>query len=196
MENQFLPLNLLLITLLGGCAVKGNVVVTEPVDGLRARIRVAASDEGFNAPYRGVRAYPGSSCIDKSIPGNGNVVNPTAGFEKTLNGQQRGMPISAYSQDKHFRTAEFYAAANQPISLSYIRVGTYSTYVMGYLKTTTYNNDQCGRSVQFIPQANADYEIIFDSTQSCKVQAYQLVMKDGVVLPTSMEIQPAPACEE
>ena len=198
MTTFSLASGLIAITLISGCAVKGNVVVTEPVDGLRTRIRVAAPDKGnsFSAPYRGVRAYPGSSCIDKFLPGGGNVVNPTAGFEKTLNDQQRGMPISAYSQDKHFRVAEFYAVANQPISLSYFRAGSQSsTYDASGGRITTYHNDHCVRSVQFIPHADADYEFIFDALGSCKVQVYQLETKDGQVLPTSMDIQPAPDCE-
>lgn len=194
MKSSCLALGLLALTLIGGCAVKGNVTVIEPTDGPRARIRVAALDEGPMRAYRGVRAYPGSQCIAQDIPGNGNVVNPSLGFEKTLNDQHRGMPSTVNSQDGDLRKAEIYATANQPIALKYFRAASQSVSVAAGVQTTTTYRDYCAHSVQFIPEAGADYEIVFDAARSCGVLAYQLVQTDGQVAAIPMKIQDAPAC--
>ncbi len=196
MPSRYLASGLVAITLISGCAVKGNVTVIEPSEGARARIRVAALDDGPTGPYRGVRAFPGSQCADRSVPGNGNVVNPTMGFEKTLNDQRRGMPSTAHSQDNDLRKAEFYATADQPIAITYARMPSQSVNVVGGMQTTTTYRDGCSRGVQFTPEANADYEIVFDAARSCKVLAYQLIQTEGRVVAKPIDMQVAQACSK
>lgn len=194
MLTPYLAPGLVAITLIGGCAVKGNVTVTEPTEGARARIRVAALDDGPVRSYRGVRAFPGSQCADRNLPGNGNVVNPTMGFEKTLNDQRRGMPSTANSQDSDLRKAEFYATADQPIAITYLRAPSQSVSVTAGVQTTTTYRDSCSRGVQFTPEANSDYEIVFDAARSCGVLAYQLIQTEGLVVAKPIDIQAARAC--
>jgi uncharacterized protein YceK len=84
--------------LLSGCnTLKQNVVVSEPTDGERARVRVVIQD----IDYRGVRAYPNSTCVNDKLPGNGMVANVQMilGFEKNLNNKKIGMPETAHSVD-------------------------------------------------------------------------------------------------
>lgn len=194
MSPSYLAPGLVAITLISGCAVKGNVAVIEPTEGARARIRVAALDEGPIRSYRGVRAYPGSQCTGRDVPGSGNAVNPTMGFAKTLNDQRRGMPSTANSQDSDLRKAEFYARADQPIALAYFRAPSQSVSVSAGVQTTTTSRDACSLGVQFTPEANADYEIVFDAARSCRLLAYQLIQAEGQVVPKPIDIQVAPAC--
>lgn len=196
MPSPYLAPALVAITLIGGCAVKGNVTVVEPTAGVRARIRVAALDDAPMGAYRGVRAYPGSQCADRSVPGNGNVVNPSMGFEKTLNDQSRGMPSTVHSQDNGLRKAEFYATADQPIAITYVRVPSQSVAVAGGMQTTTTYRDGCSHAVQFTPEPNADYEIVFDPARSCKVLAYQLIQTGGQVVAMPFDVQAAQACRK
>ncbi len=196
MPSLYLAPGLIAITLISGCAVKGNVTVVEPTEGARARIRVAALDDAPMGSYRGVRAYPGSQCAAQSVPGNGNVVNPTMGFEKTLNDQRRGMPATVHSHDNDLRKAEFYATANQPIAITYVRVPSQSVNVAGGMQTTTTYRDGCSHGVQFTPEANADYEIVFDAARSCKVLAHQLIQTEGRVVARPIDMQAAQACSK
>ena len=194
MPPSYIASCLVAITLVSGCAVKGNVTVIEPTEGARARIRVAALDEGSMGSYRGVRAFPGSQCSSRDVPGSGNVVNPSMGFENTLNDQRRGMPSTANSQDGGLRKAEFYATADQPIALTYFRAPSQTVNVSAGVQTTTISRDACPLGVQFTPEANADYEIVFDVARSCRVLAYQLIQAEGQVVPKPIDIQVAPAC--
>lgn len=196
MPSPYLAPGLIAITLISGCAVKGNVTVIEPTEGPRARIRVAALDDGPTGPYRGVRAFPGSQCADRNLPGNGNVVNPTVGFEKTLNDQRRGMPSTAHSQDSDLRKAEFYATAEQPIAITYARSPSQTFSVAAGMQTITTYRDGCLRGVQFTPEANADYEIVFDAARSCQVLAFQLIQTEGRVVAKPIDMQVAQACSK
>jgi hypothetical protein len=186
----------LVVTSIAGCAIKGNAVVSEPTGGALARVRIAALDDGPMGVYRSVRAYPNSSCRGQNVAGNGNVVNPTLGFEKTLNEQQRGMPATAVSQDANLRKAEIYVAASQPFALGYYRAETSSGYVIGNLHMIRPNRDSCMLSAQFTPEVGADYEVVFDALRACAVKAVQLTQSGGQVVKVSLPVQPAPVCDK
>ena len=133
--------------LLSGCnTLKQNVVVSEPTEGERARVRVVIQD----IDYRGVRAYPNSACVNDTLQGNGIVANVqmVLGFEKNLNNKKIGIPETAHSVDINFVSSEIYVAANEPITFRFhkpntkIEAGIYSTW----------RNDGCYMKKTLIPE--------------------------------------------
>jgi len=180
---------------LSGCAaLKGSVAVSEPFDGPRARVRVVMAESGILGPYRGVRAYPNSACVGKNVAGNGVVVNSPAGFEKSLNGREIGMPATAHSAAAGYRGGEFYAVADQPIALRFVRVGDRSEQVVYGVKRTTYHNNGCRRTIVLVPQAGADYEFVLGADNFCSMQATRLTQTDSGVSATPVAVQAAPEC--
>lgn len=163
------------MTLLSGCsALRSNVALEQPKEGPRARVRVITPSV-FNE-YRGVRAYPNQACIaDNKAPGNGNVVGTQFGFEKSLTGQKLGMPESASSVKEDNNQAEVFVAANQPITFKYLKPDSASVTVIAGFKSTV-RLPGCIAAVSFIPEAGADYELVFgdDSSKGCGYSSTRL----------------------
>jgi uncharacterized protein YceK len=175
--NLIIPL-LVFAVVLSGCSsiLKGNVVVQEPKEGPRARVRVVVSTTILN--HVAVRAYPNSECIEYGSPGNGMVVNSQIGFEANLNGQKIGMPKTVLSSKPRTNQAEVFVAANQPILFWYR--GPDRSYI--YPKTRTlYSRPSCVISITFIPEAGADYELEFaiKSADDCSYNATRLNSPDS-----------------
>ena len=156
--------------LLSGCnTLKQNVVVSEPTEGERARVRVVIQD----IDYRGVRAYPNSACVNDTLQGNGIVANVqmVLGFEKNLNNKKIGIPETAHSVDINFVSSEIYVAANEPITFRFhkpnakIEAGIYSTW----------RNDGCYMKKTLIPEPDGDYELIFTDMPRCLATAHKIV---------------------
>ena len=156
--------------LLSGCnTLKQNVVVSEPTEGERARVRVVIQD----IDYRGVRAYPNSACVNDTLQGNGIVANVqmVLGFEKNLNNKKIGIPETAHSIDMNFVSSEIYVAANEPITFRFhkpnakIEAGIYSTW----------RNDGCYMKKTLIPEPDGDYELIFTDMPRCLATAHKIV---------------------
>lgn len=156
--------------LLSGCnTLKQNVVVSEPTEGERARVRVVIQD----IDYRGVRAYPNSACVNDKLQGNGMVANVqmVLGFEKNLNNKKIGIPETAHSVDINFVSSEIYVAANEPITFRFhkpntkIEAGIYSTW----------RNDGCYMKKTLIPEPDGDYELIFTDMPRCLATAHKIV---------------------
>lgn len=190
LSQKFINSIVIVLTLSGCSALRENVVVSEPDSGARARIRVVIPLS--SAAYRGVRAYPGSRCVSHRLPGNGMVVNMQMilGFEKNLNGRKLGIPETDLSQDKDYVSAEIYAAAEQPISFSYLKPA--SEIVNG--PYSTIYPDGCGLSVSFVPAAGADYELDFEAAAQCVAHAVELRQEGISPQARPIALQVAPAC--
>jgi hypothetical protein len=169
--------------LLTACGIgKYNVAYSEPKDGDRARIRVIVPTV-FNA-YRGVTAFPNMQCLPKRPVGGGHVVGSYAmGFENNLNGQKIGIPASAFSDKKGYVKAEAYLSANQPVMFTFSKPNSTSESptALGNTKMITIYPDNCFARVVFIPQTNADYELVFTSETSCQFELNRLTVDQGVV---------------
>jgi hypothetical protein len=178
--------------LITGCsAIKHNVVVTEPADGDRARIRVVIP----NIDYRGVRAYPNSACVNGDLPGAGMVasVQMSLGFEKNLNEKKIGMPTTTYSKNNNYMTAEIYAAANQPITFSINKPALTVPEGGGYVRI--YPKTACSNAVSFTPEANGDYELVFSDELNCPATVQKLTVGQQHFEVTPVESQVAKRCE-
>lgn len=176
-------------SLLSGCnTLKQNVVVTEPTAGERARVRVVIQD----IDYRGVRAYPNSTCVNDKLPGNGMVANVqmAIGFEKNLNNKKIGMPETAHSVDKNFVTSEIYVAANEPITFRFgkpnteIEAGIYSTWL----------KDGCNVKKTLIPEPDTDYELVFTDVPQCMATAHKIVKTNGSMTMVPVEYKDTTDC--
>lgn len=175
--------------LLSGCnTLKQNVVVSEPTGGERARVRVVIQD----IDYRGVRAYPNSTCVNDKLPGNGMVANVqmVLGFEKNLNHKKIGMPQTAHSVDKNFVSSEIYVAAHEPITFRFhkpntkIEAGIYSTW----------RNDGCYMKKTLIPEPDADYELIFTDVPQCLATAQKIVKTNESMTMVPVEYKDTTDC--
>lgn len=176
--------------LLGCTAIKQNVVLNEPTEGERARVRIVIPD----TDYRGVRAYPNSACMSDKVQGNGMVtsVQMILGFEKNLNNKKIGMPTTSYSVDQQYMNAEIYVAANQPITFRFLKPQTIiknGVYV-------TVLNDGCFVAKSFIPDSNNDYEIVFNDGKQCLVAAEKIVRKNESVSMTAVATETASDCKK
>jgi hypothetical protein len=174
-----------------GCsAIKHNVVVAEPIDGSRARIRVVIP----NVEYRGVRAYPNSACANPNLPGAGMVtsVQMSLGFEKNLNEKKIGIPATPYSNNNNYMTSEIYAAANQPITFSINKPPLTIPEGGGYVRI--YPKTACGNAVSFIPEANGDYELVFSDELNCPATASKLSIQNERFEVTPVALQEAKRC--
>lgn len=178
MKKLFFIFNLPL--LLAGCiALKNNVALTEPTVGERARIRVVIPSVFNN--YRGVTGYPNSQCSTKTSAGQGHVVSSYPfGFEKNSNGQKIGIPATRYSEEKDYVKAEVYLSANQPTKFSFLMPASASKVDTGLLQMTTYYNG-CVARIILTPKANADYELVFPSKESCEFELNRLGTDKGDV---------------
>lgn len=165
--------------IIAGCgAIKRNVPIQEPTDGLRARVRlmVPPADGG----YHGVFGYPNRTCVDLNAPGGGNILSgQTIGFEKHLNGQTIGMPITENSQNTKDIQGEIFTVAGQPITLRFFKANSSgpriepNLYGTGFISTYERRDDGCIASFSFVPEAGADYEIGFFG--QCAYTVNQLV---------------------
>lgn len=188
--NTKIGLTIFLAVLCGCTALKQNVVVTEPTDGARARIRVVIP----NVDYHGVRAFPDSACVNRSLPNSGMVtsVQMVLGFEKNLNGKKIGVPETLYSADTRYMSAEIYAKANEPITFSISKPpeteGVGGQYVRVYYATA------CNQAVSFIPNANSDYELVFSGAKNCPAMARQLIKTEAQYQEKIIPLEPATAC--
>lgn len=176
---------------LGGCsALRHNVVVQEPDSGARARVRVSVPD----VSYRGVRAYPNSTCVSKNVPGNGMVtsVQMVLGFEKNLNGKQLGIPESPSVPMGHMVSAEVYARAGKPIAFSFLKPSSQSG-TGSYVRVLA---DGCALGMSFIPEADKDYVLVFGEADRCDVIATELMTKGGRVIESPVAFQQADTCRD
>jgi hypothetical protein len=175
--------------LLSGCnTLKQNVVVSEPTNGERARVRVVIQD----IDYRGVRAYPNSTCVNDKLPGNGMVANVQMilGFEKNLNNKKIGMPETAHSVDKNFVSSEIYVAANEPITFRFHKPNT-------VLKGGAYDivlKDGCYMKKTLIPEPNGDYELIFTDVPQCLALAHKIVKTNELTTMVPVEYKDTTDC--
>lgn len=121
---------------LSACAGVGTQFskMSEPVDGERARLRVAA-----NMLVKGI---PNSDCIHWGKEGAGTIFGGLLG-SSGYRGRSLDMP------NPHFvpksASGEFYVQANQPIVIS--------------LVNTPESAMRCGVHITFVPEANKDYEL-------------------------------------
>jgi len=178
--------------IIAGCsALKHNVVVAEPTEGDRARIRVVIP----NIDYRGVRAYPNSACVNWDLPGAGMVtsVQMSLGFEKNLNEKKIGIPTTTYSGNNNYMTAEIYAAANQPITFSINKPPLTEPAGGGYVRF--YPKTACSNAVSFTPEANGDYELVFSDELNCPTTVHKLSVRQQHFEVTPVESQVATRCE-
>ena len=171
-----LGLAVLAASLISGCAaLKGNVTVSEPDEGPKSRIRVVFFESDAN--YIGVRAYPNSDCWSRDVAGRGMVVNmqTVLGFEKSLNGRSLGMPETVFSRSSRIRWAEFYAAANRPITFSYYENNdkTLSTG-RGLPSAAGMVFSSCSDAVYFSPAPDTDYELVFSGKNCEKLWLFRL----------------------
>lgn len=168
---------------LTGCGIaKYNVAFNEPKDGDRARIRVIVP-KVFNA-YRGVTGYPNTQCLSKRPAGSGHIASSYAiGFENNLNGQKIGIPATTWSEKKEYVKAETYLSANQPVLFTFSKPNTTSESPTGIAgtKLLTIYHDSCFAKIGFIPQKDADYELVFTSETSCQFELNRLAADNGVV---------------
>jgi hypothetical protein len=178
---------------LSGCtALKQNVVVTEPTDGPRARIRVVIP----NVDYHGVRAFPDSACVNRSLPNSGMVtsVQMVLGFEKNLNGKKIGVPETLYSADTRYMNAEIYAKANEPITFNISKPPVTEGVGGGYVRV--YYDTACNQAVSFTPISNGDYELVFSSEKNCPAVARQLIKTEAQYQERIILLEPATACSK
>jgi len=142
----------LAVGLLSGCSSFGGFriisrAVSEPSETTeRARIRVIS----FPAMVIG---FPNASCMELSNSEAGIVYATGGNLSSTgFRNRELGMPSSKFYEDTSkkrdiYGQAEFYAAANQPITLNMRYAAA------GY---------SCALPIAFIPEKNQDYEIVFD----------------------------------
>jgi hypothetical protein len=185
--------NILFLMVLGfflsGCTtIKQNVVVNEPVDGERARVRVVIPD----IDYRGVRAYPNSACVNDKLPGNGMVANVQMflGFEKNLNNKKIGMPETAHSVDKNFVNSEIYVAANEPITFRFHKPNT----VLKSGVYVTVLDDGCYVKKTLVPALNGDYELVFSDPPQCLATAQKIVKTSESMMMVPVEYKDTTDC--
>ena len=123
--------------LLIGCSSMGTqfkAAEEASADVPRARLRVVAN--GF------VKAIPNKSCIDWNAPGAGTVFGGVVG-SSGYRGRTLNIPLPPGGV-KSSDMAEFYVAANQPITLVFL-TGPDSAY-------------SCSVQGSFVPEAEKDYE--------------------------------------
>lgn len=179
-----------------GCAaLKNNVAFSEPLSGEKARIRVVIPDESPLLPYRGVRAYPNSTCRSTQVPGNGVVVNSRLGFEKTLNDKRIGIPGTPVAAADDNLSAEIHIAANQPVTFWHMRARTGGTTYNGF---SNYDDGKsCSNILSFIPEANADYELAFGQGSGlCPVSLKKLAQERILIAPINIQTTPAADCKK
>ena len=151
--------------------------------------------------YKGVRAYPNSTCVSLNVPGNGMVTNPmgmAGGFEKSLNGKTLGMPLdNTYQKNSKFVTAEFYAAAGQPITLAYTRPPVYETIRQDIIsETKVVTKPACDIKKTLTPQSGQDYQIVFDEKNQCDFSSYQYDLKTGQATLNAITLPTAITCKK
>jgi hypothetical protein len=171
---------ILSVLFISGCAaIRNNVVVTEPTDGARARVRVAIPAGGLG---RNVLVYPNSTCVGNNVPGKGRVLsNFTLSFEKTLNDKKIGMAKTGISENGEFIKSEIYVQAGAPMTLTTFRVQQESIDIVGKMTYRTFYHDGCGKAITFTPDENADYEVVFGEDKiSCAASVNKIVEDQGV----------------
>lgn len=125
---------------LSGCSTINNLKsfttpYHEPPSPTSSRLRVITNQT--------VRLVPGSTCIDWKLPGVGMVNSRTFAVanDRTFNDRMLGIPGSNGVQN----SSEVYIEPGKPITLV-------------YAGTSANGRDQCFTSVNFVPEAGADYE--------------------------------------
>lgn len=151
---------LLLSTLLIGCAGIGTqfTKMSEPQSGERARIRVAA-----NMLVKGI---PNSACIDWSKKGAGTIFGGIVG-SSGYRGRSLGIPNPEGLSPRN--SGEFYAVANQPITL--------------VLLNTPDSRMRCSISGSFTPVAGKDYQVDLATSEVSMVKS-RCEMRIREVTPT------------
>lgn len=134
--KKYSLITLLLPILLSGCAgIETQFTkMSEPQSGERARIRVTA-----NMLVKGI---PNSACVDWSKAGAGTIFGGIVG-SSGYRGRSLGMPNPENVSSRN--SGEFYAVANQPISL--------------VLLNTPDSRMRCSISGNFTPLAGKDYQV-------------------------------------
>jgi len=139
-----------LTAVLSGCTSSEMIFLrtfSEPPETVdRARVRVISNAR--------VLAVPNTRCYDPSLPGagtilggdNGSFINNRLVFSRGFIGRSLDIPGGRFNIAKGMDVAEFYATANQPLTLTVLSTNT--------------NIARCSMAVTFMPEKDQDYETI------------------------------------
>lgn len=149
--------------LLVGCAADGSRPVAQPSVGEKARIRVLYGGGGV------MKASPNSDCYSSSAESTGVVVGSAIDTDDGHKNKKIGIPPGRQVPDQ-WKTAEFYAAAGNPI-----------TFVM----RTGHAIPFCRFTEKFTPEPNKDYEMVAwvnSNQRNCGAELHSITDNSVVIM--------------